>query len=470
MAAVDTKHPDYVDHAPEWKMVRDAERGPSAVYRAGVQYLPMPSGFTAQSDDGAAMYDAYARRARFPDIVAPAIRGMTGLVHRKESIVELPAQMEPLREKCTREGLTLDAFHMQVTQELLRVGRFGILSDATEEGSDVPFLAGYATESIINWDNVGEFFVLDESGPERQGFEWKNKKQFRVLELVNGDYVVKLYDDTTDSAVARTVHPQKRGNGALEAIPFVIVSPTEISTRVGQIPLVGVTRASVAIYQLDADYRLQLFMSGQETFVVTGADKPPDIVGASVRLAFENTDAKAFYVGPTGIGITMHRQAIEDAKADAVSLGAQLFDSKKAGYESGEALRLRYGAQSATLTTIAVNSARALEKALRNIALFMNLDPKKVVVKPNLRFADTVLTAQDAESFMRLWMGAAISKETMFENFKRGELVPEDRTFEVEEEKIANDAIDRPVPGGGEVDDTPDEEDDAPEDDTGEGA
>lgn len=440
---VDTKHPDYIAHQPEWKLMRDTERGPVAISDGAELYLPKPSGFTQDSDGGAAMYGAYKARARFPNIVSPTVRGMVGLIHRKEANIEMPPQMEPLIEKCTKEGLNLDAFHTTITQELLRTGRFGVLTDAEPEGSDIPLLAGYTTEAIINWAKDGSFYVLDETHLERNRFLWQTTPQFRVLELVDGKYQQELFKSNAADDAGTPINVSKRGTGALEAIPFAVASPNEITNDIGEIPLIGVARASIAIYQLDADYRLQLFMSGQETFVVCGADKAPTVVGASVRLALP-LNATAQYVGPGGKGIDAHSVAIKEAKEDAVAAGAALFDtSTDNSQESGDAKRLRFGAQTATLTTIAKTSAALLERALKNVAIFMNLNPDLVTVKPNLRFVDVTMTPQDAESLMRLWMGAGISKETLFENLQRGDIISEEVDFQEEEDRIAQDELDR---------------------------
>jgi hypothetical protein len=185
-------------------------------------------------------------------------------------------------------------------------------------------------------------------------------------------------------------------------------------------------------------------MSGQETFVTIGLEKQVGIVGAGVSINLP-IDGDAKYVGPAGTGMAAHRQAIIDAREDAVTAGAQLFDVQS-GQESGEALRLRYAAQTATLTTIAQTSASALEQALKNVAIFMGLDPDKVTVKPNLRFVDTVMTPTEATQLMKLWMGEAISKLTMYENLQRGEIASPERDFEEEQALIAQDAIDRPQP------------------------
>jgi hypothetical protein len=83
--AVDAKHPEWQDRADEWREMRVTSRGAKAVKEAGEDFLPMPSGFRVQADSGRAMYGAYQKRAQFPEIVAPTIRGMVGVIHRTEA-------------------------------------------------------------------------------------------------------------------------------------------------------------------------------------------------------------------------------------------------------------------------------------------------------------------------------------------------------------------------------------------------
>lgn len=462
MSSVDTRHPLYTDRYDEWSQMRHCQRGSVAIKRETTKYLPMPSGFAEQPDAGTAMYTAYRARGRFPDITNPTVRGMVGIIHRKDAAIEMPKQMEPLLEQSTKEGLPLEAFHRRITAELLLLGRFGILTDAAVDGS-VPYLAGYVAETILNWSDDSDFFVLDESTRVRESYTWREHKQYRVLELIDGVYHQRIFNGVESlSTDGVDIIPTKAGNGGtLDKIPFVIMSAHDLQPPPREIPLWGVSDSSITIYQLDADYRHQLFMSGQETFVIIGADKPPAVVGAAVRLAIPiGGDAK--YVGPSGSGIAAHRQAIIDAKDDAVAAGAQLFDTeRKNTQESGEAKELRYTAQTATLTTIAQTSAQGLEAALRNVAEFMGLDPETVTVVPDLQFIDTVMAPAEGESLMRLWMGGAISKLTMYENLQRGEIASQERTFEEEQVLIEQDEIDKPQPAlpGAADDDNLDEED-----------
>lgn len=434
---VSDKHPDWLDRAEEWAIVRACARGETAVKAAGEDYLPMPSGFRAQPDAGRAMFAAYQKRAQFAEIVAPTVRGMIGVIHRTEAQIEMPAAMGGLWERATADGLPLEALHRRITGELLLTGRYALLADAAAEGSDLPWLAGYTAEALINWSPERDFFVLDESGLRRDGFQWRARKAYRVLRIEDGRYTVQTYDGEGAADAAR--EPTVRGGGALTTIPLVVIGSRDLSVTPDEPPLIGVARAALAMYRLDADYRHQLYMSGQETLVIINGD-PPEAIGAGVVLSLKASrdehqpDAK--YVGPSGTGIEAHRQAILDERDNAASAGARLFDSEKKSAESGDALRIRYAAQTATLTSIAQASAQGLEKALRHVAVMIGAAPDDVVVKPNLSFVDATLTPEQAEALVRVWQNGAISYQTLYENLQRGEIASVERTFQREYELI----------------------------------
>ena len=426
---VDTKHPDYLARFPEWTELRDCQRGATAVKAKRIDYLPMPSGFTQQNDGGSAMYAAYLTRAQFPDILAPTTGAMVGMIHRKEADITMPASMEGIWERATRDGLPLEAFHRRITTELLEVGRYAILADAAAEGADLPFLVGYTAETIINWSEDRTLFVLDESGRERiDEFMWHDVRRHRVLRLTDGVYTQQPYLDLDASEI---IVPTRRGGGSLDAVPLVVIGARDTNLDVDDPPLLGVARSALAAYRLDADYRHQLFMSGQETLVVIGADENPTVVGAGAVIGIKaGGDAK--YVGPRGTGMEAHRLAIQDERQAAAASGAKMADASKGGVESGEALRIRNVSRSATMVTVALSSAQGLEKALRHVAVMIGANPADIVVKPNLEFVDSLLDPMAAVELVKMWQGSAISYDTLYENLQRGGIASVERTVEDE--------------------------------------
>lgn len=443
MAGVSSTHPDYDDRADEWQTMRDCARGAKAVGERGAIYLPMPSGFRTQADSGTAMYGAYSLRAQFPDLLAPTLRGMVGVIHRVEAQIEGIEEGKPLAylwEKATADGLPLEALHRRLTAEVLLMGRYGLLTDVSPDGG-LPYLAGYSAESLINWSDDRSFFVLDESGLERTDFEWQDFKRYRVLVLDGAVYTAEIYDGEGVDAPQGRIEPVISGGLKLDEIPFVVIGPRDLAVKPDEPPLIGVAKASLALYRLDADYRHQLFSTGQETFVVINGDAPT-AVGSGVIITLKGDqgvtpDAK--YVSPTGKGIDAHRVAIQDERSNAVASGSSLFDNEQGQQESGEARKLRLGAQRATLTSVALASASGLERALRYAAMFVGQDPNEIVVKPNLQFIDQVMNPLDAANLVKVWQAGAISKQTLYENLQRGEVASAERTFDEEQELIAED-------------------------------
>lgn len=437
-----TQHPLLVRRWEQYEKLRDVREGPDAVKKRDAKYLPFPSGFKAQSDLGVSMYAAYKQRAQFPDLFAPTVLGMVGIIHRIEAKIEGMDEGSPLYdlwEKATVDGMPLEVLHRRVTEEILTTGRVGLMADMSSDGGELPFIALYEAEKIVNWSDESDFFVLQEEYRIRTGYQWKEAKQYRVLRFDKdtGVYTVFVRKPDEVDADVDVYEPSGRGNKKFDHLPVVIAGPRDLSLDPDDPPLMGVANSCIAIYCLDADYRHQLFMSGQETLVFIGLDvaEVPQYVGSGLAIAMpENSDAK--YVGPSGVGITAHKEAISDEREVAAAAGARIFDTQERGAESGDALRIRARASTATLTSVALSSAAALERILRDCAVFVGQDPEDIVVTPNLDFLDSDMTPADATSLVGTWQNGALSYETVYENLQRGGIASQERTAEEELELI----------------------------------
>lgn len=429
--SVDTRHPDYESFAPEWREMRETYGGARLVKRAGEHYLPMPGGFGAQPDKGAAMYAAYQRRAQFPELVAPTVRGMIGVIHGSEWQIDLPDALMKIWERATKDGMSLEGFSRRITSEILVAGRYGVLVDLPREGGDVPYLAGYPAESILNWSEYRDLFVLDETYLAREGFRWTEKEAWRVLELIDGVYSQRYY---IDRASSEEVEVNGRAGVRLDEIPFVLLGSRDLTVDIEEPPLIGVARAALAYYRLDADYRHQLYNSGQETLFIFNGEAPA-YVGAGVVHVLDSPQgmqSDARYVGPSGKTIEAHRTAMLDERTNAAQAGAKLFQDGGQAQESGEARRLRFGAETATLRSIAQTSAAGLEKALRYAARMIGADESEVVVMPPSRLLEPVMPAQEAVALVNAWQNGAFSYQTLYENLQRGQIASAERDHEAE--------------------------------------
>ncbi len=435
---VTTEHPDLTkERRDEWYLMRDAFNGESAIKKRAETYLPKPSGFDGMTDPRGA-YDAYKARASFPEILAPSIAAMVGIVHAKEITIEMPTALEYLWERSTNDlhALPLEAFHRTITREILLTGRYGVFTDAPE-GGGMPYFAGYEAATIINWDR--DFFVLDESDWYREGFDWDWETRYRALMMEDGRFVQRVHTGT-DLAAVEDLPATAMGGGALDFVPFVAANARDITPEIETPPLIGVARAAKAIYQLDADYRHQLFMSGQETLVAINGD-PPEYVGAGAVHAMRGGEGQGQqpdlkYVSPSCSGIEAHREAKAELRRQAIMAGARMLEQEDRAQESGEARRLRFASETANLMSVAMTSCGLLEAALKHAARYIGQNPDDVVVTPPSDLLDHTMGADEAEALVRVWQAGAIGYDTLYENLRRGGIASAERDAAAELQSI----------------------------------
>jgi len=419
----------------EWQLCRDAIDGEGAIKARAYEYLPQPSGFAAQEDGGQSMYQAYRSRATFPELMAPSVSAMIGIIHGREIRIDMPDSMAYLYEDSDGNGLPLEAFHRRVTRELLIIGSYAILADVPREGGD-PYLSGYSRDRLINWDK--DWWVLDETRMIRKGFVWDQLRQYLLLHIDGGLYSPMMYDENGNFEEIEVLGV---GGTPLPRIPFVVGSAVDLSPRIEAPPLIGVARAALAMYQLSADYRHQLYMSGQETLVAIDGEAP-DAVGAGVVHQMfsggEGKQARLEYVSPTCSGIDAHEKAMDRERVAAIMAGARLFEDRSA-QESGEAKRLRYASETATLISVAQNSCAMLEKSLRNIGMIMGMTEQQqaeIVVHAPTDLMDRTMSPREFAALFGIYSQGGMSWETYFANGQRGGIFSVEDTAEDEAKRL----------------------------------
>lgn len=511
--AINSQHPLYLAMHEDWEMMRDLYIGERAVKGNGEKYLPATAGMhldgMKEQQPGWHAYQAYLKRALFPDYVKDGVEALIGMMHQKPASFELPDVMQPYIEKITLGGEGLQTLLRRINVEQLTTGRMGLLADLpatpntpvpTETTTGLvpvlPYIATYAGETIINWDeatsqegfNALNLVVLDESSFARQadGFTWKNLTKYRVLQLGvmtpaadaggtttgatggsenenqagKAQYLMGTFDNLVGNVeydASRMQTPMFKG-ATLESIPFVFINTKDIVSTPDQPPLLGLGRLVLCIYRSEADYRQALFLSGQDTLVVIGGTRNPDgeageaaaiRVGAGSRIDLDiGGDAK--YIGVNSKGLTEQKAALDTDRANAEQKAGRLIAAGTQTDASGEALKTRITAQTATLNQIACAGAQGLENMLKNIGVWMGLAQPvidTIKVTPNLEFADFALVAQDIVFLMTARsMGAPISRESI-----HGIMVDRGMTqlsFEDEMEKIEDENAQLPPSAG----------------------
>src|SRR5581483_6919640 len=257
--SVDSRHPAYDRRALQWMRCRDVAGGTDLVKLADLRggggrrrYLPMLSGQTQTE------YESYVDRALFYPAVERTVQGLTGLVLRKPPTVELPDRFRLDLVDLTLAGQPWESVLLDLLDDVLTVGRVGILVEFPQQNGTRPYWTLYRTEQVVNWhygreaDVTGagrlvlDRVVLEESieEPGTDPFQPRTVLQYRVLELVDGRYQVSLYrkQDTAGSGpavwvmVGEPIIPIRKGR-PLDAIPFLAIGPRHVSLVPDKPPL-----------------------------------------------------------------------------------------------------------------------------------------------------------------------------------------------------------------------------------------
>jgi len=412
------KHPQYVLQSENWMLMRDAYRGERQVKSKGVLYLPATAGQIIDGMDqstqpGFKAYQAYKTRARFPNFVREAVQTAVGMMHSQPPKIKLPKELENIRSS---KGETLPQLLRRINEEQLLTGRIGLLADIPTKTQDpLPYIATYSAERLINWDDgtveglvpqVLNFVVLDEAEYERNrlNFGWTLEEKYRVLTLgtiegneSSGAYRFGVFNVKDPVLTADSLKEASIRGKTLDKIPFVIINSCDLVSDSDEPPLMDLGNLCMTIYRGEADYRQNLFMQGQDTLVIIGGATDEDEAvrtGAGSRIDVpQGGDAK--YIGVESDGLQEQREALENDRKRAGSMGAQSLDTVSRERESGTSLNIRIAARTADLNQIALTGATGLEQLLKTCAEWIGANPEEVKVEPNLEFGDHTLTGQN---------------------------------------------------------------------------
>lgn len=396
---VSSPHPAYQRSAPLWERMRDAAVGEDAVKAKGSVYLPVPPTIEAIKDENSGIYRNYLARARFPEAVGPAVEGMAGLMAGDGGEITLPDRLGYLRKAATPDGLGLDGLLRRVRHEVVALGRHVLLVDAPPDGGD-PFIATYSAESLINWRADGGratlavfHEIVNEPDPA-DPFVAVPVSQWREAAVDTGEdgaerYVVRLWRHPPGSEspiVISEVVPTRQGQ-PLDFVPVVAIGSRDLALDPDAVPLLGVANKALHFFRQYADYALQLFMSANGTTpYLFGGDEAPEAMGPGAFWKSSGPDTKAGYLEISANGLDAQRQSLDAISQEIADAAMRALGDGRKGTESGEALRLRFHSQTATLASIARSTSAGIERALGFVAQWIGVDGSDIAVAPDLDF------------------------------------------------------------------------------------
>lgn len=464
---VNSTHPDYDTYATAWLRARDVFAGEDAVKSGGERYLPK---LDSQTTDE---YNAYRARASFFNATARTVDGFVGLIFRRESTVKLPDDgsgvgkaLVEFQDDADMLGTPLESYAKNVVTEVMGVGRAGTLVDWEDQVEQRAYAVPYATEQIINWHtarvngrNVLTLVVLREtSQSEEDAFVLKDVEQLRVLRLVLGVktsgeenpgwfYQVEVWQlregkskrSKPEWVKVETRIPLRLGK-PLPLIPFVFHGPCNSLSCVAKLPLADIIAVNLDHYRLNADYKHGLHFTALPTAWVSGFDKSATLrIGSSTAWVSETAGATAGFLEFTGQGLTTFERAMDRDERLMAVLGTRMLEAQKRVSESGDAIELRQSGENSVLSAVSLSVSDSLTHVLRWVYWWNSTEdsPEKigedlVLMELNSDFSTKGMASDEITAVVAAWQAGAISRETMFDLFRRGEVLPPGRTDEEE--------------------------------------
>lgn len=454
---VSKTHPEYDATATKWQRCRDCVSGGDAVKAAGTRYLPR---LADQTDTD---YQAYKTRAKFFNATWRTIQALTGMLFRRPPVVDVPESVNALLKDVTMSGVSFITFAQQIAMETLTVGRVGILVDYPSQSTEGmtaaeaaklnlrPVMQRYETESIINWKTawIGNKTALtlvvltEEAALEGNEFEHKTETRYRVLDLFNGAYRVRVFridDKGEDEQVGGDIFPVMSGK-PLDFIPFFFLGVDDTTPQLDLPPFLDLVDLNLDHYRMSADHKHGLHFTGLPTGVITGYRPENEndklYVGAAHFLVLPDPQAKASFLEYTGQGLGAIVQELERTEQQMAILGARLLTAEKKATETAQTAQIHRAGESSVLSSIASTISRALTQALTLFSKWAGSDAE-CKVELNQEFLPPEMTPQELSALVSAWQTGAISMQVLFDQLQKKEVIASDLTLEEMQAQIGS--------------------------------
>jgi hypothetical protein len=116
-------------------------------------------------------------------------------------------------------------------------------------------------------------------------------------------------------------------------------------------------------------------------------------------------------------------------------LGSRMLEEKKRVGETAEAIELRQSGENSVLMTLALSVSDSVSQVLRWIYWWNSTEDSPetisedlVLLQLNTDFSAKGLGSDELTAIVAAWQAGAISRATMFDLFRRGEVLPPGRT------------------------------------------
>lgn len=408
---INSTHPEYNEHLDAIKRTQDALEGEVQ------EYVPRKTSLNQQQND------IFRGRASYYNVVERTTMALVGALTRKPCTVQGVYGGEPVISK----GDSIEQMIQTCYADLLTSGRVGILCDY-DEVNGTPYLVQYCSEHIINW--CEDYIILEEcfyGKDEKDPYVITEISRYRELYLdENGLYGVRIWEPMPGGKqfqVVEQYEPMVRGQ-RLTYIPFVCVTPYDVSTNICNPPLFTLANINIEHFVLSASLAHVAWVLASPTPVLVGElqDDTSTIGLGGDKFIHMRTGGSASFLEFKGQGTTFLLDMLKQKEAQMFSLGSRLLQFK-AGVESSDALQIRLGAEGASLTTMANALQEGLTKILEIYNSWWMVTEGELLVELNKDFTPALMSPEEIKTLLALFQNNVITIDTLLQRLYEGEIV-----------------------------------------------
>jgi hypothetical protein len=460
---------DYAFWRNIWRGIRHAMIGEIEIKRHGAVYLPR---MESMDDD---QWYAYLERAVFYNMVYRTVTGLTGAIFRRDPrLLKAGPKLKKLSERISKDGLSLALFTKVAAQEMLSVGRYGVLLDKaqSDDPTVTPFFAGYTTENVLDWTTAEiegktelDYILLREFKVDRRltvpsGAKLKGNvvyepnptygqlfQRYRVLRLTYNDeslkweYTQELYErDHQDSNLSEDpiiVKPLRFGV-PFQRIPFRFFNATTNLSDIEKPPILDILTLNLSHYRTYAQLEHGRFFTANPVYYVSGGNEDDDYhIGPSVVWQID-AGQTAGLIEFNGQGLKSLENALKTKEDQVASLGGRLLGESANAGQSDNQVKIKDRNEQSLLLNVTTVLNENFTYLLREMALWLNdrsstkdgdkiieLGVEQLVFRVNQDFLLDNAAAREFRAITMMYQAGVVPIEVIYEYFLKAEVIPE---------------------------------------------
>jgi hypothetical protein len=444
--------PEILYWYPAWLSIRDACAGERQVKALRTYYLPTLEGMEQGE------YDSFLARSTYFNFSARTVSAMSGAVFRRQPLIEnVPKDIEPGLRSIARDRTDFETFASGACEEVITVGRFGVLLDLppVETKTVAPFFVAYTAENILDWDEgldeegrtVPVRIVLREVNDGRDVATNARRAYVRYRELVllpdatgRPAYTQFVYAtlnadaELNDNFRSQPVVPLRRGE-PLRFIPFQLFGPHTSSWRVEKPPMEDISLLNLSHYRSYAYLEHGRFFAG---FPIYTAEEPQgggdvDYRLGSSRVWVVPTGGTSKILELNGQGLKFLENALAQKESQAVSLGGKMLGTSAITSKGVDQLALEESNEQSVLLKTTRQLDRGFTQLLRWWAWWQGQAQEvadKIEVTFNKDFLFDKAGAREFRAVHAMYMDGVLPVDVLFYYMKKGYVIPDWMTLE----------------------------------------